>query len=1140
MTSSTQRRLAALRGFALLFLALIATGVQAQQVAPLSADILKLFPPGTDPEWAARVWAKEQEAYNWRMNPPKPAPSAKTAAVEQDCPFAIPVCQQNYTQSNSYTGLGNQQEVPSTSCLGVRERNSVWYVFTVQTSGTLTFQVTSPADYDWALYDLTGRSCPDILTGAAPEVRCNFSATTGATGLSAQGTNDSEPAGGSNQSRILNVTAGQTYVLVIDNYSQNQTGYTLDFGGTASIFDNIAPTPRVVQAPCNENFLTLTMSEPVLCNTIASNGSDFQLTGPGGPFTILAANGQNCGNFDGQIELAFQPALLTDSTYTLTILQGSDGNTLIDNCGNSAVAGTQITFRPSLVVNIQGSTSVCAGNPVTLTASTGQTFLWNTGATTRSITVTPSAVTTYSVQVTSGDCQGSAQITVTPKPGHVARFSANTVCVGQPTTFRNLSTLVQQCPIPFLPTFCIPNPAIFNLTFGTGNPQDVFFALQVFPAIPGAPPLFVFDSTQFTYTQPGTYEAVLTVVDSTAGCTSVFRQIVTVLDTNARPVITGDSVVCNGASATLSATGTSRYQWPNGSTASTYTITPSRDTLITLIGFNDCSTPPRQYTATKLVRVVAAPIVDAGPDTLDVCPGVPINLTGVVQNAGGGSWIGGNGTLTPSRDSLQISYTPTATEIALGGVSLRLLSTGNGPGCQTAQDRIFLRIGSTLPAPVVSCGAGGNGNVVFNWGAVGGATGYEISTDGGTTFGPPSSGGTGLSHTVSGVPSTDSVTIVVRALGSGTCGTSPNSTPITCFPCPAPAAPVVTCGAGNGDTVRFVWAAVPNATGYEVSINNGASFGPPSSGASGLSHQETGVAPGGTVTLIVRAVGCGTGPASAPITCNTAACPTLTVDLGPNDTLCVGDSITLRAAVSGSTGSYAFAWVGANLPATAGPHRLPVDTTRTYYVTVTDLDNPTCPTVQDSVIITAAPRPQVTVTVTPPLPADLRTEDAQLTFTAENNGPTVNLAWNFDDGATATDTAVTGTQTQIHRYTLVGTYEPFVVAITAGGCQDTLPLGIVQVQDREVIFIPNVFTPNSDGINDEFVIQYQGYQGYTLVVYDRWGIEVFNNNANPQLFWNGLKNNNGGACPEGVYVFRIEAQGRNFVYERSGSITLLR
>ena len=99
---------------------------------------------------------------------------------EQDCDNAIPVCQQSYTQSNSYTGSGSTQEVSGT-CLSTQETNSVWYTFTVQNSGTFTFMLNTANDYDFALYDITTIGCAGVP--AATPVRCNFSATYGNTGL---------------------------------------------------------------------------------------------------------------------------------------------------------------------------------------------------------------------------------------------------------------------------------------------------------------------------------------------------------------------------------------------------------------------------------------------------------------------------------------------------------------------------------------------------------------------------------------------------------------------------------------------------------------------------------------------------------------------------------------------------------------------------------------------------------------------------------------------------------------------------------------------------------------------------------------------------------------------------------------------
>ena len=158
---------------------------------------------------------------------------------EQDCFNAIPVCQNVYIQPNSYQGAGlNPNEISGfLSCLLGGEVNDVWYIFTVQTSGNLCFSITPNVlsnDYDWAVFNLTNNSCADIATNPALQVSCNFSGLSGVTG----------PNGlpGSQNNPCIPVTAGQTYVVNVSNWSGSGAGYTLNFSAsTAGIFLQISP-----------------------------------------------------------------------------------------------------------------------------------------------------------------------------------------------------------------------------------------------------------------------------------------------------------------------------------------------------------------------------------------------------------------------------------------------------------------------------------------------------------------------------------------------------------------------------------------------------------------------------------------------------------------------------------------------------------------------------------------------------------------------------------------------------------------------------------------------------------------------------------------------------------------------------------
>ncbi|NMR33774.1 gliding motility-associated C-terminal domain-containing protein [Chryseobacterium aquaticum] len=165
---------------------------------------------------------------------------------QSDCVTAIPVCG-NSSFSYTPTGSGLVDE-DLQGCLSSDENYSVWYSFTIATSGTLTFTI-DPAvfadDYDFGVYG------PNLTCGTlgAP-IRCNFSGADGPTGLSLTAT---DPNGGGTQwSSYMDVVAGQTYYLVIDNFLSTSNGFSLNWGGTATLtsaFNNPALTPNPFITP---------------------------------------------------------------------------------------------------------------------------------------------------------------------------------------------------------------------------------------------------------------------------------------------------------------------------------------------------------------------------------------------------------------------------------------------------------------------------------------------------------------------------------------------------------------------------------------------------------------------------------------------------------------------------------------------------------------------------------------------------------------------------------------------------------------------------------------------------------------------------------------------------------------------------
>lgn len=334
---------------------------------------------------------------------------AQTPTV-QDCLGAIPVCQDIYVEENSYYGTGNypneifnpsgncEQDCPG-SCLD-GEQNSVWYVFTVQVGGLLRLTIDpldDNDDYDWAVYDITALRCDQIYSQyPLMQKSCNAWGTSGVNG----NTGISTPNGGNSNcnhcgtngtskwNADLTVVAGRTYVLLIENWGSPDGGYTLDFSAsTASIYDNVRPSLQTVHASeitCGDTEIVVDFSENVMCESV--DPSDFQLTGPGGPYTILDVQGQVCllgGEMEKTYTLIIDRAISSDGDYAVEL---KPLNFVYDACNNFALGNT-ITFNVSLgapVINtyamsIQTATCGLSNGSITgiqITGTPPYTYSW--------------------------------------------------------------------------------------------------------------------------------------------------------------------------------------------------------------------------------------------------------------------------------------------------------------------------------------------------------------------------------------------------------------------------------------------------------------------------------------------------------------------------------------------------------------------------------------------------------------------------------------------------------------------------------------------------------------------------------------------------------------------------------------------
>ncbi|WP_228451822.1 T9SS type B sorting domain-containing protein [Chryseobacterium sp. SN22] len=171
---------------------------------------------------------------------------------QSDCASAIPICgNSDISYFPTGPGIVDDQVNANGSCLGGNEHYSVWYQFTIATSGTLTFTISPQApytaDYDFAVYG------PNVTcaTKGAP-IRCNYAGAQPApnqTGLQLGLT-----ANNVAWSPAMDVIAGETYYLVVDNWSGAAAAmaFSMTWGGTATLtsaFTDPALTPNPFITP---------------------------------------------------------------------------------------------------------------------------------------------------------------------------------------------------------------------------------------------------------------------------------------------------------------------------------------------------------------------------------------------------------------------------------------------------------------------------------------------------------------------------------------------------------------------------------------------------------------------------------------------------------------------------------------------------------------------------------------------------------------------------------------------------------------------------------------------------------------------------------------------------------------------------
>ena len=105
------------------------------------------------------------------------------------------------------------------------------------------------------------------------------------------------------------------------------------------------------------------------------------------------------------------------------------------------------------------------------------------------------------------------------------------------------------------------------------------------------------------------------------------------------------------------------------------------------------------------------------------------------------------------------------------------------------------------------------------------------------------------------------------------------------------------------------------------------------------------------------------------------------------------------------------------------------------------------------------------------------------------------------------------------------------------GCDSTTTMHLTIYTDN--VFLPNVFTPDNDGVNDAFAPVSENVELLKLMVYNRWGNQVFYTESMDEV-WDGTYQGGDYLCADGVYTWYISYKCLAERYEKYGHVNLLR
>jgi Secretion system C-terminal sorting domain len=392
---------------------------------------------------------------------------------------------------------------------------------------TSILTATGAVSYSWN----TGETTASITVN--PSVTTTYTVT----GTSSDGSTSTDTITVTvNSIPIANAGSDQT-ICEGEETTLNASGGNTYLWSNGAITQNITVSPTsttnysviVSQGSCSSTDEVMVTVKPR--QTInAGNDVDIYL-GESTTLTVVGTGNILWSTGETTASIIVSPSNTT--TYTASITE-------INGC--TSTDDVTVTVVDNFAANAGADVAICEGESTMLTASGGTEYLWNTGETTASITVSPMSTTVYSVLVTQGSNSATDEVTVIVDSLPILQVSEDKTI--------NLGEYV---------TLSVSGAYTYQWSNGATQPNIAVSPQQT---------------------------TVYSVIGYTNDCSDIAQ--VTVNVTNSVVAYAGkDMTICSGDTQTLIANGGETYLWSTGETTKSIDVTPSEDTTYTVIVSND-------------------------------------------------------------------------------------------------------------------------------------------------------------------------------------------------------------------------------------------------------------------------------------------------------------------------------------------------------------------------------------------------------------------------------------------------------------------------------------------------------------------------------------------------------------------------